>query len=45
VESSPVLGPNAVWTLVSGGQSVVGSNYQLTISTTNGATMFFRLHQ
>jgi hypothetical protein len=45
VESSPVLGPNAVWTLVNGGQSVVGSNYQLTISTTNGATMFFRLHQ
>ena len=45
VESSPVLGPGAVWTLVSGNQLVVGSNYQMTLSTTNGAAMFFRLHQ
>jgi len=45
VESSPVLGPNAVWTMVNGMQSVVGLNYQMTIPTTNGATMFFRLAQ
>jgi hypothetical protein len=45
VESSPVLGPNAVWTMVNGVQSVVGLNYQMTIPTTNGATMFFRLAQ
>ena len=36
VQSSPVLGPNAVWSLVSGGQSLVGSNYQMTLPTTNG---------
>jgi Concanavalin A-like lectin/glucanases superfamily/Immunoglobulin I-set domain len=45
VESSPVLGANAVWTPVSGSQLVVGPNYQMTIPTTNGAAMFFRLHQ
>jgi len=45
VESSPVLGPNAVWTIVSGSQSVVGLNYQMVLSTTNGPTMFFRLHE
>jgi hypothetical protein len=42
--SSPVLGANAVWTPVPGTQSVVGSNYQMSISTTN-ASMFFRLQQ
>jgi hypothetical protein len=45
VESSPVLGAGAVWTLVSGRQTVVGANYQFTIPTTNGPAMFFRLHQ
>jgi hypothetical protein len=45
VESSPVLGAGAVWTLVSGRQTVVGPNYQFTIPTTNGPAMFFRLHQ
>jgi hypothetical protein len=45
VESSPVLGPNAVWTMVKGSQSVVGLNYQMILPTNNGATMFFRLHQ
>ena len=42
--SSPVLGANAVWKPVGGTQSVVGSNYQMSISTTN-ASMFFRLQQ
>ena len=45
VESSPVPGPNAVWTLVPASQSVVGPNYQMTLPTTGKATMFFRLHQ
>jgi len=45
VESSPVLGPNAVWTIVSGSQSVVGLYYQMVLPTTNGPTMFFRLHE
>ncbi len=45
VVASPVLGPGATWTLVRGMQSVVGSNYQITIPTTNGPTMFFRLQQ
>ncbi len=45
VESTPVLGASAVWTLVSGVQSVVGPNYQITIPTTNGPTLFLRLHQ
>ncbi len=45
LQSSPVLGPNAVWTLVRATQSIVGSNYQITIPTTNGAAMFFRLLQ
>jgi hypothetical protein len=42
--SSPVLGANAVWTPVSGTKSVVGSNYQMSVSTTNAAA-FFRLSQ
>ncbi|MBC8095677.1 MAG: immunoglobulin domain-containing protein [Akkermansiaceae bacterium] len=45
VESSPVVGPNAIWTLVSGFQTVVGPNNQITLPTTNGAAMFFRLRQ
>jgi len=45
VESSPVLGPNAVWTIVGGSQSVVGSNYEIVLPATNGAAMFFRLHE
>jgi hypothetical protein len=45
VESSPVLGPGAVWTVVSGNQVVMGGNYQITLSTTNAGAMFFRLHQ
>jgi hypothetical protein len=44
LESSPVLGSGAVWTPVSGTKSVVGSNYQITISTTNAAA-FFRLRE
>jgi len=45
VESSPVLGPSAVWTMVKAAQTVVGLNYQVTLPTTGGATLFFRLHQ
>jgi hypothetical protein len=45
VESSPVLGSGAVWKLVSGTQTVVGLNYQMTIPSTSGATQFFRLRQ
>ena len=45
VESSPVLGPSAVWTLVNGSQTVVGPNYQMTLSTINGDSMFFRLRR
>jgi hypothetical protein len=44
LETSPVLGPNAVWTPVSGTKSVVGSNYQMTVSETNAAA-FFRLRE
>jgi hypothetical protein len=40
-----VLGPGAVWTVVSGNQVVMGGNYQITLSTTNAGAMFFRLHQ
>jgi len=43
LETSPVLGPNAVWTPVSG-KSVVGSTYQVTVSGTNAAA-FFRLRE
>jgi hypothetical protein len=42
--SSPVLGAGAVWTPVSATPLVVGSNYQVSISTTN-ASLFFRLQQ
>jgi hypothetical protein len=45
VESSQVLGAGAVWTLVSGNQTIVGPNYQMTLPTTNGAALFFRLRQ
>jgi hypothetical protein len=43
LETSPVLGKNAVWTPVSG-ISAVGSNYQITVPATN-ATAFFRLRE
>jgi hypothetical protein len=42
LQTSPVLGPNAVWTPVNGALSVVGSNYQITVTSTN-ASAFFRL--
>jgi hypothetical protein len=45
VESSPVLGPNAVWTMVNSKQTVVGLNYQMTLPTAGESTMFFRLHE
>ena len=42
--SSPVLGANAVWTAVPGTKTVVGTNYELTVSSTNTAA-FYRLRQ
>ena len=39
---SPVLGPGANWTPVSGTPATVGTNYQMTVLTTN-STEFFRL--
>ena len=44
LESSPVLSPNPVWTAVPGTKTVVGTNYQLTVSSTNAAA-FYRLRQ
>ncbi|MBC8094619.1 MAG: hypothetical protein H7Y43_02295, partial [Akkermansiaceae bacterium] len=44
LETSPVLGTGAVWTPVNGTKSVVGTNYQISVSTTNAAA-FFRLRQ
>ena len=44
LESSPVLGANAVWTPVPGTKSVAGTNYELTVSGTNAAA-FYRLRQ
>jgi len=42
LKTSPVLGPNAVWTPVSATKSVVGTNYQIQIpiSTTNPAAFY-----
>jgi hypothetical protein len=40
--SSPQLGSGAVWTPVSASLSVVGGNYQVTLSASSGAA-FFRL--
>ena len=45
LESSPSLGSGAVWTPVSIMSSIVGTNNQMTITPTNTATMFFRLHR
>jgi len=44
LESSPVLGHNAVWTAVPGTKTVVGANYELTVPGTSAAA-FFRLRQ
>lgn len=44
LESSPVLSPNPVWSAVPGTKTVVGTNYQLTVSSTNAAA-FYRLRQ
>jgi hypothetical protein len=44
LETSSSLGSNAVWTVVSGSPIVDGSNYKMTIPTTN-STSFFRLRQ
>jgi hypothetical protein len=44
LESSPVLGPNAVWVPVNAPLSVVGSNYQVTLPSTSAAA-FFRLRE
>lgn len=44
LETSPVLGPDAVWTPVNGTATLVGSSYQMTIPTTNGAA-FYRLKE
>jgi hypothetical protein len=42
--SSPTLGTSAVWTPVTATPTVVGQNYQLTISTTGGSkTQFYEL--
>ena len=42
--SSPTLGSGAAWTPVSVTPNLVGGNYQLTITPTNG-TLFFRLQR
>jgi len=43
LQSSPTLGPGAVWTSINmSGLKVVGGNYQMTVSATN-APMFYRL--
>ena len=42
--SSPALGRGAVWTPASVTPNIVGANYQLTITPTNG-TLFFRLQR
>jgi alpha-L-fucosidase len=44
VESSPGLGENAVWTVITNAVSVSGNSNQLSLPTTN-ATMFFRLRR
>ena len=44
LESSPVLGANAVWTAVPGTKTVVGTNYELTVPGTSAAA-FFRLRE
>ncbi len=44
LESSPVLGKNATWTPVPGTKTVVGANYQLSVSGTNPAA-FYRLRE
>jgi hypothetical protein len=44
LESSPVTGPDAVWTAVSGTPTVVGSNYQIEVPTDpETAAAYFRL--
>jgi hypothetical protein len=40
--SSSTLGSGAVWTVVTNGVSIVGQNYQVTVSP-SGGTKFFRL--
>lgn len=40
--SSPSLGSDAVWTLVTNGVSIVGQNYQVTVPASSGSK-FFRL--
>jgi hypothetical protein len=45
VESSPVLGSNAVWTMVNGTQTVAGLNYQMVLPIASSGNLFFRLHQ
>jgi hypothetical protein len=42
--SSPALGSGAAWTPVSVTPNIVGANYQLTVTPTNG-TLFFRLQR
>jgi len=42
--SSPTLGSSAMWTPVSVAPNMIGANYQLTITPTNG-TLFFRLQR
>jgi hypothetical protein len=44
VLSSSTLGAGAVWTPVTAGLTVVGSNYQITLPVT-GSNQFFRLQQ
>jgi hypothetical protein len=44
LESSPVLGSDAVWTQVNITPAIVGVNNQVTVIITN-ATMFFRLRR
>jgi hypothetical protein len=41
--SSPTLNPRAVWTLVSGKQTVVGQTVQVTVSAHAGAANYYKL--
>ena len=45
VESSPTLGAGAVWTMVTGKQTVAGLNYQMVLPMASSGSLFFRLHQ
>lgn len=45
LQSSPVLGPGAVWTPVTGTLTVAGGNYVMTLPATAATAQYFRLQQ